>query len=68
VAPEVDDRAAHRFAEPKSVVRRLIDEVMNGGRLDAIDELYTPQMAAERAGGSRRSARASPTCTWRSSN
>ena len=42
MAPEVDDRAAHRFAEPKYVVRRLIDEVMNGGRLDAIDELYTP--------------------------
>jgi predicted ester cyclase len=31
--------------DPKSVVRRLIDEVMNGGRLDAIDELYTPQLA-----------------------
>jgi predicted ester cyclase len=30
---------------PKSVVRRLIDEVMNAGRLDAIDELYTPEMA-----------------------
>jgi predicted ester cyclase len=32
--------------DPKSVVRRLIDEVMNDGRLDVIDELYTPQMAA----------------------
>jgi predicted ester cyclase len=32
-------------AEPKAVVRRLIDEVLNGGRLDAIDELYTPQLA-----------------------
>jgi predicted ester cyclase len=31
--------------DPKSVVRRLLDEVMNGGRLDVIDELYTPQMA-----------------------
>jgi predicted ester cyclase len=31
--------------DPKSVVRRMIDEVMNGGRLDVIDELYSPQMA-----------------------
>ena len=31
--------------EPKSVVRRMIDEVMNAGRLDVIDELYAPQMA-----------------------
>lgn len=29
----------------KAVVRRLIDEVMNGGNLDAIDELYAPPMA-----------------------
>jgi len=31
--------------DPKSVVRRLIEEVMNRGRLDVIDEIYTPQMA-----------------------
>jgi predicted ester cyclase len=31
--------------DPKSVVRRLVDEVMNAGRLDVIDEIYTPQMA-----------------------
>jgi predicted ester cyclase len=31
-------------AEPKAVVRRLIEEVLNGGRLDVIDELYTPEM------------------------
>ena len=36
--------------DPKAVVRRLIDEVLNGGRLDAIDELYT----AELASGARR--------------
>jgi predicted ester cyclase len=30
---------------PKSVVLRMIDEVMNGGRLDVIEELYSPQMA-----------------------
>jgi predicted ester cyclase len=29
---------------PKAVVRRLIDEVMNGGRLEVIDELYAPHM------------------------
>jgi predicted ester cyclase len=31
--------------ENKAVVRRLIDEVMNGGRLDLIDELYSPEIA-----------------------
>jgi predicted ester cyclase len=31
--------------DPKAVVRRLIDEVMNGGRLDVIDELYSPALA-----------------------
>jgi predicted ester cyclase len=39
------ETVAARADDPKSVVRRLIDEVMNGGRLDASDELYTPQMA-----------------------
>ena len=29
----------------KAVVRRLIAEVLNGGRLEAIDELYTPELA-----------------------
>jgi hypothetical protein len=30
----------------KAVFRRLVDEVMNAGRLDVIDEIYTPRMAA----------------------
>ena len=30
-----------------AVVRRLIDEVMNGQRLDALDELYAPQLASQ---------------------
>jgi steroid delta-isomerase-like uncharacterized protein len=30
----------------KAVVRRLVDEVMNAGRLDVIDELYTAELAA----------------------
>jgi predicted ester cyclase len=29
----------------KTVVRRLIDEVRNGGHLEVIDELYTPELA-----------------------
>jgi hypothetical protein len=38
--------AAHAGnADPKAVVRRLIEQVLNDGRLDVIDELYTPQMA-----------------------
>ena len=31
----------------QSVVRKMIDEVVNAGRLDLIDELYTQQMAPE---------------------
>lgn len=30
----------------KAVVRRLVEEVMNAGRLDVLDELYSPAMAA----------------------
>jgi predicted ester cyclase len=30
----------------KAVVRRLIEEVMNGVRLDVLDQLYTPATAA----------------------
>ena len=29
----------------KAVVRRMVDEVLNAGRLDAIDELYAPALA-----------------------
>ena len=29
----------------KAVVRRMVDEVLNAGRLDAIDELYAPGLA-----------------------
>jgi hypothetical protein len=57
----VDERAA---GDPKTVVRRLVEEVLNAGRLLVIDELYTPQMAR---GARRHSVRASPTCTCRSS-
>jgi predicted ester cyclase len=30
----------------KAIVRRLVDEVMNAGRLDVLDEIYSPAMAA----------------------
>ena len=30
----------------KAVVRRLVDEVMNTGHLEVLDEIYTPRMAA----------------------
>ena len=30
----------------KAVVRRLVHEVMNAGRLEVLDELYTPRLAA----------------------
>jgi predicted ester cyclase len=29
----------------KAVVRRLVDEVMNAGRLEVVDELYSPRLA-----------------------
>jgi predicted ester cyclase len=34
------------FERNKATVRRLIAEVLNGGRLDVIDELYAPELAA----------------------
>ena len=33
-------------ARNKATVQRLVDEVINDGRLDAVDELYTPETAA----------------------
>ena len=38
--PEMTDIAGN-----KAIVRRLIVEVLNGGNLDAIDELYAPRLA-----------------------
>ena len=29
----------------KAIVRRLVDDVMNAGHLDVIDELYAPELA-----------------------
>jgi hypothetical protein len=29
----------------KAIVRRLVDEVMNGGRMDLMDELYSAELA-----------------------
>ena len=29
----------------KEVVRRLVSEVLNGGHLEVIDELYAPELA-----------------------
>jgi predicted ester cyclase len=30
----------------KAIVRRLVDEVLNSGRLEVVDELYAPELAA----------------------
>jgi hypothetical protein len=47
MAVERDDRAGDRSAaDPKAVVRRLIEHVINAGRLDLIEELHAPAMAA----------------------
>jgi hypothetical protein len=29
----------------KAIVQRLVDEVLNGGNLDLVDQLYTPELA-----------------------
>ena len=29
----------------KAIVQRLVDEVLNGGNLDLIDDFYTPELA-----------------------
>jgi predicted ester cyclase len=31
----------------KAVVRRLVEEVLNGGRMEVIDALYAPELAEE---------------------
>jgi predicted ester cyclase len=36
----------HAATDPKAVIRRLIEEVINTGDLDVIGELYSPHMAA----------------------
>ncbi len=33
--------------ENKDVVRRLVEEVLNGGRMDVIDELFAPNLAPD---------------------
>jgi predicted ester cyclase len=30
--------------EPKDVVRRFVDEAVNGGRFEVVDELFTPEV------------------------
>jgi hypothetical protein len=52
----------------KATVRRLIEEVLNGGHLEAVDELYAPQLASAARRWITRSGPASPTSTWRSSS
>ena len=44
--------------EVKDLVRRLVDEVINGGAMDAIDEFFVPELAGriKRLFGSFRSA------------
>jgi predicted ester cyclase len=41
-----NNRGVTLTAGAKEVVTRMIDEVINGGRLEVIDEIYSPEMAA----------------------
>jgi hypothetical protein len=52
----------------KASIRRLIEEVLNGGRLELIDELYAPELAPAAKRWITPSGPASPTSTWRSSS
>ena len=52
----------------KATVRRLIEEVLDGGHLEVIDEPYAPSWPPQPSAGSPRSGPASPTSTQRSSN
>jgi predicted ester cyclase len=36
--------------DPKDVVRRLVDEVMNHGNLNVLEDLYSPRLAAAARG------------------
>ncbi|HEU4865532.1 MAG TPA: ester cyclase [Actinomycetota bacterium] len=38
------------MAQPKQIVIRLIEEVMNGGDLDVIEQLFSPEMATPAKG------------------
>jgi predicted ester cyclase len=44
--PDAPDASA-TAAGNKAVVRRLVEEVLNGGNLDVIDELYAADVAGE---------------------
>ena len=50
----------------KEAVRRLVTEVLNGGHLEVIDELYTPELAPAARRWIAPFRATSPTCTWRS--
>jgi hypothetical protein len=50
----------------KTVVRRLVDEVLNGGHLAVIDELYAPELAPAARRWITSFRAASPTSRWRS--
>jgi hypothetical protein len=40
-----DARGQVTSAEPKAIVRRLVDEVINAGRLEVIADMYTAELA-----------------------
>ena len=41
----IETTGTHTLRQNKAVVRRVIDEVMNAGRMDRIDEFYAPRLA-----------------------
>ena len=45
VALGVDERQLTMVDRNKAVVRRLVDEVLNAGRMEVIDEIYSPVLA-----------------------
>ena len=44
-ATEVAEGGAHVSERNKQVVRRLVEEVLNAGRMEVVDDLYGPALA-----------------------
>ena len=56
------------MSEANKIVRRLINQVLNGGHLEVIDELYAPELAPAAKRWITPFRASFPDVTWRSSN
>jgi hypothetical protein len=63
-SPQASGQSPTPAEQGKALLRRLIEEVINQGRLEVTDELFSPQLARPPARASPPSAPPSPTGTW----